>query len=156
MNFLGSILKILLFKLFVKSTPVSSCQLLIFKTVLCNNITSLGDGQQTVRMQVCLGKTSFSPLHDPLSSREARGSAILGHKLASFAYHTKANYFFFQSWVQQYIRNNLVCWMGAKKRTQTISHWVILFKSFQQLCFLMFKGGIFWGSVCADGGVCSF
>lgn len=159
MNFLGNILKILLFKLFLKATPVSSCQLLIFKTVLCNislnNVTSLGDGQQTVRMQVCLGKTSSSPLHDPLSSCEARGSASLGHILASFAYHTKAK-FFFQSWVQQYICNNLVWWMGAKKRTQTISHWVILFKSFQQLCFLMFKGGIFWGSVCADGGVCSF
>lgn len=129
---------------------------MLFKKSL-NNITSLGDGQQTVKMQVCLVKTSFSPLHDPLSSCEARGSATLGHKFTHFAYHRKAN-LFCKGWisrVQQYIYNNLfplVWWMGAKKRTQTVSHSVILFKSFEQLCLLMCKEGIFWGSICADGG----
>lgn len=72
-----------------------------------NNI-SLGYGQQTVKMQVCLVKTSFFTLSWP-TVKKARCSALLEHKFTHFAYHTKVIHFG-KGWlsrIQQYILNSL-------------------------------------------------
>lgn len=72
------------------------------------NITSLGYGQQTVKMQVYLVKTGFSPLLDPLWERQ---EAQLFQNTNLHILHTTQNQFFLAEggWgrIQQYVLNSL-------------------------------------------------
>lgn len=105
-----------------------------------------------------LGQDKFyTPSRLTISS--ARQEIQLFQNTKSHILLTKANIFgnALISRVQQYIYQNLfslVRWMRAKKRTQTISHWVIWFNSFEQLFFFFSltckKAFYAGGSICAD------
>lgn len=116
------------------------------------NITSLGYGQQTVKMHVCLVKTGFSPLLDPLSRRQ---EAHLFQNTNLHILLTTQKQFFLakDGWGMSVTVCFLWWWMGAKQRTQTSSFCATLFKSFQKLCFSMPKEGILWESVFVGGRV---